>query len=344
MSKLNLDQALQQLKQFNDVSSLRYDDRATGIFTRTLDLFSKDIVRQRTPELGCEFLIPHDYTDLWGRQRILTTVVEARGASTYGLDADDVTFVDVGFTEDGLKITEIRVGYRWTETQLETDLASMKSSINPGLSIVREAMSNADRVLQEEFHKAAMYGISRRGITGLLNNASVATSDFTSFYPLDPDTTRKEIYDWVINIHSAVEEQTERFTTTLNTCLISQKLRDKLMSIPADTSGTDNTAYDLIKRTLGERGITNFIVRNEVSKRWLERYGFYSSGTNKEIMMFYNNNPETLKRFASNIKTSRLHFDEKGTASQYFRQRFSSVKFDQPLEAIYVTYPTVNAP
>ena len=218
-------------------------------------------------------------------------------------------------------------------------MVSMRSSINPGFSIIKEAMLNADKVLREEYHKSCIYGIPRRGITGLLNNPFVATSDFTVFNPLALATTREQIYDWIISLHSTIEEQTNRFTSVLNTMLISQKLRDKLMSLPGPASGTDMTAYDLLKRTLNERGVSNFVVRNEVTKRWLEQYGFFPIGTNKEMIVLYNNNTETLKRFVSPIKQSRLYFDEKGTASQYFRQRVSTVKFDNPLEALYVTYP-----
>ena len=205
-------------------------------------------------------------------------------------------------------------------------------------------MANADRALREEYHEACIYGVHRRGITGLFNNPNVVTDDVSSIYPLDPDTTREQLYDWIISLHSAVEEQTNRFTSVLNTMLISQKLRDKLMSLPGPVSGTDNTAYDLLKRTLNERGVTSFIVRNEVTQRWLERYGFYAPNTNKELIVLYNNNADCCKRYVSPIRQSRLYFDEKGTASQYFRQRVSSVKFDNPLEALYVSYPTVNAP
>jgi hypothetical protein len=340
IGSMRFDEVLAELQSHKGdlPNALRYDDRVSGLFNRSLEYYSKDIVRQRTPEVNCEALVPHEYVDLFGRQRIMTTYVEGTGQSTYGLNADDVTYVDVGITEEGLKITEIRIGYKWKEDELEADMVSMQSSVNPGLSIVREAMLNADKVLREEFHKSCIYGIPRRTITGLFSNPFVTTSDFTSFDPLDPATTREELYDWIISLHSAVEEQTNRFTSVLNTMLISQKLRDKLMSIPG-TSNTDATAYDLLKRTLNERGVSNFVVRNEVTKRWLEQYGFFPVGTNKELMVIYNNDPQTLKRYVSPIKLSRLHFDEKGTASQYYRQRVSSVKFDNPLEAMYITYP-----
>lgn len=340
---MRYDEVLSELTSYSgDFSrALRFDDKVSGLFNRTLELYSKDIIRQRTPDVNCESLVPHEFVDLFGIQRVMTSYVEGTGATTYGIDADDVSFVDVGITEEGLKITEIRIGYKWREAELEADMVSMRSSINPGLSIVREAMMNADKVLREEYHKSCMYGITRRGITGLFNNPFVSISDFTSFNPLASGTTREQIYDWIISLHSAVEEQTNRFTSVLNTMLISQKLRDKLMSLPGPASGTDMTAYDLLKRTLNERGVTNFIVRNEVTKRWLEQYGFFPIGTNKEMMVLYNNNSDTLKRYVSPIKQSRLHYDEKGTASQYFRQRVSAVKFDNPLEALYVTYPAV---
>lgn len=346
VSTLRLDECLTELKQYQGdfYSALRYDDKVTGLFSRTLEWYSKEIVRQRTPDTNCEALVPHEFVDLFGYQKLMTTYVEGVGQPNYGTDADDVTFVDVGITEEGLPITEIRIGYKWREAELEADLVSMRSQINPGLSIIREAMINADKALREEYHKACIYGVHRRNIKGLFNNPNVVTSDFTTFYPLDVDTTREQLYDWIIGLHGAVEEQTNRFTSVLNTMLISQKLRDRLMALPGPASGTDNTAYDLLKRTLNERGVTNFIVRNEVTQRWLEKYGFYPTGANKELIVLYNNSPDTLKRYVSPIRQSRLYFDEKGTASQYFRQIVSSVKFDNPLEALYVSYPTGNAP
>jgi hypothetical protein len=345
INSMRLDECLAELKQYQGdlTNGLRFDDRVTGLFSRTLEWYSKEIVRQRTPDTNCEALIPHQYVDLYGVQKIMTTYVEGLGQANYGTDADDVTFVDVGISEEGLPITEIRIGYKWREAELEADMVSMRSQINSGLSIVREAMANADKVLREEFHKSAIYGVARRNITGLFNNPFVVPESITTFYPYDVDTTREQLYDWIISLHGRVEEQTNRYTSVLNTMLISQGLRDQLMKLPS-VSASDATAYDLLKRTLGERGVTNFVVRNEVSRTWLEKYGFFASGTNRELMVIYNNNSDCLKRYVSPIRQSRLYFDEKGTASQNFRQRVSSVKFDNPLEALYVSYPTVQAP
>jgi len=346
ISAMRLDECLAEIRNYKGdiLQGLRYDDRVTGLFSRTLEWYSKEIVRQRTPDTNCEALVPHEFVDLFGIQKIMTTYVEGNGQPNYGTDADDVTFVDVGITEEGLPVTEIRIGYKWREAELEADLVSQRSQINPGLSIIREAMINADKALREEYHKACIYGVPRRNITGLFNNPFVVTEDVNSIYPLDPATTREALYDWIISLHSMVEEQTNRFTSVLNTMLISQKLRDRLMALPGPNSGTDATAYDLLKRTLNERGVTNFIVRNEVTQRWLEKYGFQPVGTDKELMVLYNNSPDCCKRYASPIRQSRLYFDEKGNASQYFRQRVSSVKFDNPLEALYVTYPVGVAP
>jgi len=104
------------------------------------------------------------------------------------------------------------------------------------------------------------------------------------------------------------------------------------------SSSSDRTAWELIKVAMTERGIRNFYVRQEVSKTWLEKYGFFATGTNKDMLIFLSTSEDVVCRWGSTIKLSPLTFIN-GQYEQYYRQRFSSVRFDQPLEALYVTYP-----
>lgn len=337
----NLDECVKALSQY-DTSALiegivyRQDDRATGIFNQSLRKYAQKIVEQRSPKADIQSLIPHKWDLQFGENEIISTVAEAYGSAAFGNMSDDVPYVEVNIDEETDDIATLRTGFRYTEEELESAIVSMANRRNPSFNLIRRKMEAADKALREYQHLVGIYGKANLSLYGLFNNPYVVTYDETTVDPLNTATTTEDLYEWFIRLHSIVLNQTN-LLGQVDTIMMSQALLDKLMMI-RPSSSSDRTAWELIKVAMTERGIRNFYVRQEVSKTWLEQYGFFAPNTNKDMLIFLSTSEDVVCRWGSTIKLSPLTFVN-GQYEQYYRQRFSSVRFDQPLEALYVTYP-----
>jgi hypothetical protein len=319
-------------------TALRHDATAVGIFGRTLELFLQEEIRRRKPQEDSSAYIFTDFRNqLWGIREINTPYIEQAGNVTYGEGTTDINYASVTMRYEGVKLTMMRIGLYWTQRDLDIDMQQMQSSLSSGLSIVEENIRNAYEIFNEIFHRDAFYGIPSQGIEGLLSDSRTPDEAYTTFFPYAED--RAGLYNWIKNLPLIVSENSSRFLKRPNTLLMSENLMFKLMDIDATTDAS-LTAFDMLKRNMGDLGITTMKALPQLNKEYLEKYGIFSAGDNKEMIKLYNNDSSCLRRYASDVRVFNPMLNEQEEYKGHLKQIISSTDNFYPLETLNVIYPT----
>jgi hypothetical protein len=332
--RIDSQKATNKFLQYAD--NFNRDDLASGLFQRSLEQFLPYVIGQEYAPTNIEQYCPHIFDLQWGAEKMTYVVESAYGKADFGLLTDDIPFADVGRAEEGIDVTTIRFGYRYTQEELESAMFSLKARLTTvGDSLIVSKQRAALQSLMELYHLTGCYGNTTKNLFGLFNNPYVDVYNETTITPLGT-VTLAEIREWFLKLAKIVVQAT-RITDKPDSIKMSLDLATKLSSIRS-ASASDRTALDLIKEDLAPYGIVNFEIINEVSKAYLEERGFYSVGTNKELMLIYKNSQDVLERHVSPVMAMPLE-RELNEYQGFFRQRISSVLVKRPYKMLYVTYP-----
>lgn len=317
--------------------TLRTDSRAVGIFGRTLELFLQEEVRRRKPVLNADVLIPTEVRNLWGIREVNTPYIENAGKVTYGEGTSDIGYSSVTVRYEGVKLTKMRMGIQWTETDLDYDFQQQQSSVSSGLSLVEENIRNALEIFDETYHRDAVYGIPSQGIEGLFTDSRSPDNIYTTFFPYAE--SRANLYNWIKELPNVVSKNAGRFLKPPNSLLMPKSFMYKLMDI-SDTTDVDMTAYDLLRRNMADLGITNMLSMAELDQTYLEQYGVFPANSDQELIKIYNNDSSCLRRYVSPIRINNPLVNQQEEYKGHIKQVISSIDNYYPKETLDVIYPT----
>lgn len=166
-------------------------------------------------------------------------------------------------------------------------------------NLVEQRSVNAvRRSIEETLHFFAAYGSQDVGVTGLYNNANV-TATVSTF---NPNTgTFPEMLDFMLGIILSTVEGT-RQTRVPNTVHVSPNLFNRLAQVN-DPQDLKTSVLVALRARLDAAGYPNIQIlrREESASSMLESYGVMSSGTNRDRVLVYYRDPDTLGRQVESV-------------------------------------------
>lgn len=292
-------------------------------------------------------LIPTVYPELWGYEgKYLPTTGDLslglRGlvygrmdmvgkAVNYGGKATSVPLVNFGITMEESKVAVGIAAADWGYFDLEAEKVAVQ---NPQLLQSRNLVQNyrqaLEKSLREWQHIKAFAGDRDLAMAGLFSNAAVTLSNVTDNLHT---ITASDLYNFFLSRLTTFKKR-NKLTTKATSLLISTDLNLSLSKRFGDGSG-DGSPMEMLRKLVGSIDEVN-----ELNASVLEEYGILAAGSNKDMMLLYENSSEVLDRKYYPIETTEPRLlDDQVTFRIIGYTASSEARYKQPLRAEYITYP-----
>jgi hypothetical protein len=252
-------------------------------------------------------------------------------AVNYGGRATSIPLANFGIT---LEETPTLVGIlaaEWGYFDLEAEKVAKKfPQLLQGRDLVKNYRLALEKGLREWMNIRAIFGDPSVGFRGLLNNAKVTQINETlNLYTATPS----DLYNWWITRQTAFKKA-NYLTSKGIQALVSPDMMLALTKRFGDASG-DGNGMKMLQSLFGK--ITEV---NELSAAVLEQYGVLAPGTNKDMILFYENSPDVLDRRFTPIEiTDAKLLDDQITYRTVGFCATTEVRVKQPLRVQYILYP-----
>jgi hypothetical protein len=283
--------------------AMNVDDNTVGFFQRQLEQNLGKIFESLKPTITVAEDIITQTGLPYGTKEVFYTEVDTTGKATIiGGGTDDINQVTTVGQEVKYKRARLAIGYAYSQEEL--DVMYSQCCYGQPLNINQYKIKGCVEALDDLSEKLGYYGNTEHGIVGLLTDPALPVVNDT-FKPFLTTVTAEALYTWFYNSYSLVKNRT-RLRLNPNTCLMSTKLLDKLISTRS-TSSNNRTAWEMIMDLFTRQGTQTpnvlFFDREALRQDELERYGVTNAGDNKEILLFYNKTPDTTFRMINEIRT-----------------------------------------
>jgi hypothetical protein len=205
---------------------------------------------------------------------------------------------------------------------------------NPGLlqtrGLIKEYRAAIERGLREWMHLKAVFGDVSLDMSGLLSSKEVPIIAEAQALNALPAAA---LYDWFLTRLATFKEQNMLTTNGQISVLLNTRLALALSRRFTDTG--DGSPMRLLSGL-----IANMTEVNELSGPLLERFGVTAPAANLDMIVFYNNQSNVLDRrfFPIEITPPNLLDDQVSFRCVGYCAT-SEVRFKQPMQVQYVTYP-----
>lgn len=268
-------------------------DRTTnaGAFlSRQLEQRLPKVLERRYRDLPFEngSLIP-TMSDLQpGAASLIQEQIDSVGdAAMVSDEAFDIPLADIKAEENEFKIIAIYSGFHWTFRQLQ---AAEKG----GRPLQDLKMFAAKRAISEKMNKIAAFGEAKYGLTGMVNHPDVPLNN-SSFNP--NTATADDLIGFFLDETISIVDSTEA-TEAPNIALVSIKMHNALIKKRIPDTNMNVKSYILDNSSY----LTDIRPIVELASPYLEKNGVQAGGTNKDRMILYPLNEETLERHIEQIK------------------------------------------
>lgn len=269
------------------------------------------------------------------RELVQDEVLEFGEADLGANDADDIPLVEIKTRENRYRVVMPRAGYpvRFAETLADNVARANGIQYNP-----TDVRANAVlRVIEEKYNKFSAVGDSTMSITGLINNADVTVVN-SSFDPFDSGSTADDIANWFLTTASDIFKNSNNVEYP-NVALVSSGLHE-LFANRRMPDGAE-TVLSYILKTQRERSslipgqrLEDIVPLVECGADYLEANGVESPATNKDRIVFYNNNQEVVERHS--MTGAIAAFPEDWTVVKGARKIYPFYSF---LSEVMINYP-----
>lgn len=305
--------------------------QAGRFLSRQLEQKLPGVIRRKYPPLWAaagQYLPATGDLQLGAKNLTIETIAEVGEASIYDGLANDIPIADVTAGEDKFKAVVVIAGFKYGV--LELDLAR-----RTGVDIQGERMMSMKRAMDEKIHKLSLFGSTKHGMKGFFNNPDVPTVDIsTNFY--DTAITADDLFDFVNSLTNTVRKFS-KMTEVVDMMLCSIDFANRL------NKRVQNTGVPVIDNLLNSRGQTlkDIIPVNELDADVLENFGVHSTNTNKERIVVYSMNADTVERKFAPMDTlpPQLHIMDYltvgycGTSEAIWRHPGAALYIDIPKAA-----------
>jgi hypothetical protein len=288
------------------------------------------------------------YPELWGYEGLrfptmgnlalgLRSIMHARmdhvgRAVNYGGKATSIPLVNFGITMEESKTIVGVLGAEWTYFDLEAERTAKKfPQLLQQRNLVQEYRNALERGLREWMHIKSWAGDAQAGIAGFFSNPDVTVINETqNLYTMTPG----QLHNWWIDLLTSYR-MSNRLTAEASSVLISEPLRAAMTRRFGDGS-SDGTPLKMVRDEL----LTNVNVVNELSSAYLEEFGVVAPGTNKDLIILYENQPSVLDRRYYPIEvTAPGLLDDQLTYRVVGFCATSEARIKQPMRVKYILHP-----
>lgn len=211
-----------------------------------------------------------------GTTEVVEEIFEAVGkAAEFGDLSQDIPTVQASIGETAFNVHSFALAYEYSILQLARMAKSGRTDLN-----MKKARA-VDRGLRQRIHDLLVFGSSKRGSTGLFNNALVPV--VAPAYNPNTATFQQHVNFFTDQLTSImIGNQLSAGTDWILTSYAHvQKLKSTYQS---NDSGL--TAYEAIMKMHGEDGLKGIKGVNEASANLLELYGVTNPGDDLDRMIF----------------------------------------------------------
>lgn len=252
-------------------------------------------------------------------------------SARYRGESTDIPTVDIKTDKNGYTVGTWVIGARWSEMELNREAVARAAGLVNRAGLVDRKMMAMDKVIAEGINRATIFGDV--GFNGFLNNSNVTTQiEATSPYTL----TGLALYDY---FRALINEfrRSARVPTSSLTLAVPPDLFFRLGAVIDTTSGM--TIYKMLTDPSLGQDIGEIVEVDELDSLDLEANGVQAPGTNRDRMIIYNKDPETLLRETYPMRTTTPNALPDGlhwVVSGY--QGSTEVMVKQPLRIRYYTF------
>lgn len=299
-----------------------------------LEKYEPEIIDTIYPEYwGDEGSYCPTYGDLdVGLRKIVYARMDTIGrAVNTGSRPQTIPLVNFGITMEESNVVIGILAAEWSYFDLEAEKVAKKfPQLFQGRDLIRNYRKALEKGLREWMNIRAIFGDASIGFQGMFTNSRVTVINETQNLNTMSAT---DLYNWFLTRLNAFRKA-NYLTAKTTAIMMSTDMKLALSRRFADASG-DGNPMKLLQPLVG-----NLIEVNELSAPFLETYGALPPGTNKDMMIFYQNDPEVLDRHYSPIEiTEPGLLDDQLTTRIVGFCATSETRVKQPLRMQYITYP-----
>lgn len=252
-------------------------------------------------------------------------------SARYAGESTDIPTVDVTLDRNGYTVATWVIGARWNQFDLNTEMVARSAGILTRSGLVERKMSAMEKVISEGINKAVIFGDT--GFNGFINNSNVTVQmEATSPYTL----SGMALYDY---FRALINEfrRTARVPTSSLTLAVPPDMFFRLGQIVTPENGS--TVYKMLTDPSLGQDVGEIVEVDELDSLELEANGVQPAATNRDRIVLYNKDPQTLTRETYALRTTApqslpdgLHF----MCSGY--QGSSEVMVKEPLRIRYYSF------
>lgn len=276
----------------------------------------------------------------FGVNNIVSTRIDSVGkAVNFGGKATDIPLANFGIASDSWNTKACVLGAEWSWTELEQQKAAENSGTLGAVNVVQEYALALEKGVREWVHERSLFGDPNdTSFTGLFNNSDVETVVITdNLYALSP----RDLHLYIKNLIKDFKKAA-KLTATASDMLTSPDLFDALTDPIAQSAGGggEATPFELLTDPKKGSNLRRINEVNELTYASLVEYGRIASGANQDMLMLYDNSPETLyKHFSGVYKTPTNLKDDGITYRTTGFAKVSEVVVKTPFRVRYYLYP-----
>lgn len=267
-----------------------------------------------------------------GVEKIVSSRMDYVGSAVnYGGKATTIPLANFGIGSHSAKTAIGILAADWSIFELAKEkVASENPRLLQTSGLIQNYRNAIERGLREWMHLKAVFGDTALNMSGLLSNRDVPIiAEVQSLNTLAPAA----LYDWFLTRLSAFKEQNMLTTNEQISVLVSSRLALAMSRRFTDTG--DGSPMGLLRALTGK--ITEL---NELAAPLLERFGVTVAGSNTDMIIFYNNQPDVLDRRYFPIEITKPNLlDDQVSFRCVGYCATSEVRIKQPLRFQYITYP-----
>lgn len=292
-------------------------------------------------------VIKEVHPEKWGYEgRLLTTTADLRlglrkivharmdmtgRAVNYGGKATSVPLANFGITmeEDTTAVGILAAEWSYFDLEAERTAARFPELLQ-GRDLVRNFRDALDLGLRDWMHLKHVFGDRELNMSGLLTDADVTV--INEAQNLNTMPTGDLDNWWLARV--AEFKKRNRLTAEATSVVMSVDLETSMNRRFGD-GGSDGTPMKMLR----ER-VSTIDVVNELSASYLEEFGVLASGSNKDMLLVYQNNRKVIDRkyYPIEVTTPAL-LDDQLTYRIIGFCATSEVRVKQPMKVEYITYP-----
>lgn len=274
---------------------------SSGLWLKSeVTYYEPKIIERVYPALwGFEGLYHNASADLpLGVQEIVQGRIDHTGkAVNYGGRAMDIPLVNVGIGVDNYKVLLGVLGAEWGLFDLMAQMEVNSKKLLPQRNLVNDLMTAMDVGLREWIHIRTLFGDPAIGFQGYFNNNYVEVINVTdNVYAYTP----QQLYNFILSIVYDFQDKS-RLTAEATSILVPVPFKRALLNRFGDNTTDANPLHLLLDDGRGST-LQEINVVNELRSQYLEQYAIQPPGTNKDMIIVYENtsDPEagdTLKKY-----------------------------------------------